>query len=126
MIRTMAKALRKALSEFSNEDLKNKSSTELASLLSQLRQAIAITQQVFAEQIDREPLEEDDFSEEQLRKANERLRNLIMCIKCKECKRTRLFLPCAHLATCEMCEGDLARCPLCERKLEGIVNVWET
>ena len=122
----MSQKLLKSLVNLKPNDLREKSSADLSELLSRLRQATELVQQVYATQVDRERLVKERRTPEEIKRENEELKDRIMCVKCKQRKRVRLLLPCAHLATCAECLGDGKECPICRSAVKGIVSVWET
>lgn len=55
---------------------------------------------------------------------NRILKDKSLCLICKDKNSNRLFLPCAHLCTCDLCAPSLIACPQCKTKIHGIVSVY--
>jgi E3 ubiquitin-protein ligase mind-bomb len=49
-----------------------------------------------------------------------------VCVVCEDAKRTTLFLPCAHIATCDLCALKIlnagALCCICRTPIEKVLR----
>lgn len=63
-------------------------------------------------------MEETGSERERLLEENCRLKRIVSCRICCEQERCILFLPCAHLVSCQVCAEGLSNCDICR----GIIN----
>ena len=56
---------------------------------------------------------------------NRELENAKICTICKESEKTMLFIPCAHIATCETCSAheSITDCPICRAAIFEKIRV---
>lgn len=59
-----------------------------------------------------------------LRRENKSMRESLTCRECLHEKVQTLFLPCAHLITCESCANAMDDCKLCKKKILGTVRIF--
>lgn len=64
------------------------------------------------------------FDKTQLVTENEKLRQAMMCRKCKKERIQTLFLPCRHLVTCEECADKMDDCIQCRQRILGTVRTF--
>ncbi len=70
---------------------------------------------------------EEDSAEvdpEAIKTENRKLKESRLCKVCRDKDSNRLFLPCAHLASCSLCSPALTHCPQCKATIRGIVSVY--
>ena len=48
------------------------------------------------------------------------------CVVCLTEKRSHVFLPCAHLASCLECSLQLNKCPICRTDVKAKVKIFIT
>ena len=64
----------------------------------------------------------ENYSKEQV---NEILKNINVCIICKERERNIVFIPCDHLACCEPCAVEIiSKCPICRQNITNKIKVY--
>ncbi|KAH3727175.1 hypothetical protein DPMN_053103 [Dreissena polymorpha] len=61
---------------------------------------------------------DDPFTE------NQRLKNLLMCMRCKSKDANVLFLPCAHHRMCTDCAHGTETCPVCQQTIQTSVQTF--
>lgn len=61
---------------------------------------------------------------EEILKENRKLKQERLCVICKDMKRERAVLPCAHLCACKICINALKNCPICNSLIKGIIRVY--
>lgn len=64
------------------------------------------------------------LSEKEIKEENDQMKNDRLCQKCKLNNANRLFLPCAHLSSCDKCVFKCTKCPKCRSIIRGIVQVY--
>ena len=60
----------------------------------------------------------------ELREDTIKMRAENICVICMDHARTRVVLPCCHLAYCEWCIAIITRCTLCRETIRGVVTVF--
>ncbi|XP_069136434.1 baculoviral IAP repeat-containing protein 3-like [Argopecten irradians] len=80
---------------------------------------------LFSEDIDIVTDEEEEFqlTPKAMTMENAYLKEMMICVKCKEKERSMLFISCGHRVTCETCSKDLTICPVCST---GITKALKT
>ena len=48
----------------------------------------------------------------------------MLCKICLTAEMNILFLPCAHLVSCEDCTLQIANCPLCRRRIDSTLKIF--
>jgi len=46
------------------------------------------------------------------------------CVVCLSEKKSVVFMPCKHVACCEICSEKVEECPLCREKVESKIKVF--
>ncbi len=60
----------------------------------------------------------------EIRAENRRLKEAKQCRVCRDRDANRMFLPCAHLCSCNLCSPALRNCPQCKGSIKGIISVY--
>ncbi|KAH9488694.1 Baculoviral IAP repeat-containing protein 7 [Bulinus truncatus] len=60
----------------------------------------------------------------QLKEANNQLRQQLLCKVCLDKEVAVTFLPCGHLVSCADCASAMKDCPLCRNHVRGIVRAF--
>ena len=60
----------------------------------------------------------------EIRSENRRLKDAKQCRVCRDKDANRMFLPCAHLCSCNLCSPALRNCPQCKGSIKGIISVY--
>ncbi len=60
----------------------------------------------------------------EVRAENRRLKEAKQCRVCRDRDANRMFLPCAHLCSCNLCSPALRNCPQCKGSIKGIISVY--
>ena len=61
----------------------------------------------------------------EIKEENKRMKDAKVCMICKDKARVKMFLPCAHLTTCELCWLACKRCPQCKSNIRGVIHVYK-
>ncbi|XP_013393218.1 baculoviral IAP repeat-containing protein 2-like [Lingula anatina] len=61
---------------------------------------------------------------EDIRKENQRLKELKLCKICKAADADVLILPCAHIVSCDNCKRHLSFCPVCGGRITALVKTY--
>ena len=67
------------------------------------------------------------MSTEEIKKVeeeNKQLKNQKVCTICKDRIRSRMFLPCTHILTCDLCFMAFTVCPKCKHIIRQYVTVY--
>ena len=67
----------------------------------------------------------EKMSKEDIQKENQKMKDSKVCMICKDKARNKMFLPCAHLTTCELCWLACRQCPQCRSKIRSVVHVYK-
>ncbi|KAH3746377.1 hypothetical protein DPMN_180784 [Dreissena polymorpha] len=57
---------------------------------------------------------------------NQRLKSLLLCMRCKSKEANVLFLPCAHHRMCTECARGIEKCPVCQQTIQTSVQTFLT
>ena len=69
----------------------------------------------------------EQMSKEQLRKVaeeNKKMKDAKVCITCKDRVRSKMFLPCSHITSCDLCYLAFTKCPQCKSIIRSITSVY--
>lgn len=76
------------------------------------------------DKVTKEKIEEMNKEEKKIKEENKKMKEAKVCRICKDRMCNRLFLPCAHITTCELCCPACRKCPQCKSIIRGIVNIY--
>ncbi|XP_052243668.1 baculoviral IAP repeat-containing protein 7-B-like isoform X2 [Dreissena polymorpha] len=74
---------------------------------------------------DSDTFSQDFFHEDPITE-NQRLKSLLLCMRCKSNDANVLFLPCAHHRMCTDCARGIAKCPVCQQTIQTSVQTFLT
>ena len=74
---------------------------------------------------DNEEQPKNDQNLDHLEEENRKLKENLLCKICLDQKADILFLPCGHLTSCPQCSMSLLSCPLCRKKINGKLKVYQ-
>ncbi|KAH3729034.1 hypothetical protein DPMN_054997 [Dreissena polymorpha] len=72
---------------------------------------------------DRDKISHDCFHEDPITE-NQRLKNLLLCMRCESKDANVLFLPCAHHRMCTDCARGIETCPVCQQSIQTSVQTF--
>ncbi|XP_069137327.1 death-associated inhibitor of apoptosis 2-like [Argopecten irradians] len=66
----------------------------------------------------------EELEKKMISKENMQLRRQINCFVCEEEPRKKTYLPCRHLACCEICDQAQLKCPICKQLIEVRIKTY--